>query len=699
MADGPGRCPCVALLLLLLALAGGATAQSRVELDPASGEQPVGRGQLWRGDAHGPRSPPWSTPASGAAATHVDLPVSLGYPRDAIWLRFAVHNPSAQPVERLLLLWRGSKYATRWWIAGRDGVIERELGMGAVQVDGDRRSRHTVIALRLAPGETVQLGLRLDTRFSATLDLRLLDSAALASHEWTDQLLFGALGGFGVGLTLVVLLLGAAARERAYAWFALATCCTVGYVLAFEGVLSRWLLDAAVGDAGRAFAGVMGVVSIAAFLHFLRLLLESPRLADAADRRLLRPLLWMGWSLAALLAFWPWPWGGIAASWALFAVLVSTLIVGMMALRPPFALPGVVVAMVLYLAVTAIYVLQLLGVLPDQAWVHATRFATLMVCLLMFVHATSQKVFRRQRAQERVLRDNEERLEQKVAERTAEMSLAKTRAEKALQRLQLAQAELVEAEKMASLGQLVAGVAHEINTPVGVAYTASSHLGDRTRRLRERLAEGSLRRSDFEDYLQTAEEAARLVGGNLERAAELIRSFKQVSVDRSADGRRTFRLDEVVHALVESLSPGWKRRPLELSVECPGGIDMDSFPGALGQVLTNLVQNALLHAYAAEDSGRMRIVVELLDDDMLELRVEDDGRGIKEAHRERVFEPFFTTRRGQGGSGLGLHIAYNLVTQKLGGSIRVDCPGPSGRGCAFVLRLPRHAPECPEQRA
>lgn len=699
MADGPGRCPCMALLLLLLALAGSVAAQPRIELDPAGGEQRVGASQLWRGDVDGPERPPWSSTASVETVAELELPAALGYPREAIWLRFAVHNPGTQPVERLLLLWRGSKYATHWWIGGSTDARQRRLGMGALEVDGDRRSRHSVIALRLAPGETVEVGLRLDTRFSAMVDLRLLDAAALASHEWTDQLLFGALGGFGIGLTLVVVLLGAAAHERAYHWFALATSCTVGYVLTFEGVLSHWLLGAALGDGGRAFASGMGVASIAAFLHFLRLLLESPRHAAAADRWLLRPLQWLGWSIGALMAVWPWPWAGIAASWALLAVLASTLVVGMMALRPPFALPGVVLAMSLYLAVTAIYVLQLLGVLPDRAWVHATRFATLMVCLLMFVHATSQKVFRRQRAQERVLRNNEERLEQKVAERTAELSLAKTRAEKALQRLQLAQADLVEAEKMASLGQLVAGVAHEINTPVGIAYTASSHLGDRTRGLREQLASGGLRRSDFEDYLHTAEEAARLVGGNLERAAELIRSFKQVSVDRSSDGRRAFRLDEVIHAIVDSLSPGWKRRPLELDVVCPPGLVMDSFPGALGQVLANLVQNALLHAFAAEDSGQMRLLVEVLDADTLELRVEDDGIGIAEAHRERVFEPFFTTRRGQGGSGLGLHIAYNLVSQKLDGTIRVESPGPSGRGCAFVLRLPRRAPECPEEQA
>jgi signal transduction histidine kinase len=682
---------------LLLGWAGVLVAQPRVELAAGAEALRIERSQLWSGDPLGSAVQPWTGPS--ALPQELVLPASRGYPREALWLRFALHNPSSQPVERLLVLWRGSKYATHWWLGRADGVQQRQLGLGALTVDGDRRSRHSVIALHLAPGETVDVGLRLDTRFSAVIDLRLLDAATLAAHESIDQLLFGALGGFGIGLTLVVVLLGAAARERAYYWFALATFCTVGYVLSFEGVLSHWLLGAPTADAGRAFASGMGVASIAAFLHFLRLLMESPRHAAGADRWLLRPLQWLGWSIGALTVVWPWPWAGIAASWALLAVLTSSVVVAMMALRPPFALPGVVVAMALYLAVTAIYVLQLLGVLPDRAWVHAMRFATLMVCLLMFVYATSQKVFRRQRAQEQVLRDNEERLEHMVAERTAELSLAKTRAEKALQRLQLAQAELVEAEKMASLGQLVAGVAHEINTPVGIAYTASSHLGDRTRGLREQLAGGGLRRSDFEDYLHTAEEAARLVGGNLERAAELIRSFKQVSVDRSSDGRREFRLDEVVQAIVESLSPGWKRRPLELAVQCPVGVVMDSFPGALGQVLTNLVQNALLHAYAAEDRGQLRIAVAPVDADTLELRVEDDGIGIAEAHGERVFEPFFTTRRGQGGSGLGLHIVYNLVSQKLGGTIRVECPGPSGRGCAFVLRLPRHAPECPQEAA
>lgn len=283
-----------------------------------------------------------------------------------------------------------------------------------------------------------------------------------------------------------------------------------------------------------------------------------------------------------------------------------------------------------------------------------------------------------------------EQLERLIDRRTSELTQAKDSAERALRQLQSAQDELVAREKMASLGQLVAGVAHEINTPVGVALTASSYLSERSDALRAALAAGKLSRSELAEFIEQTHEASTMVGQNLERASSLVRSFKQVSVDRSSDDRRRFDLGDNLRAVVSSLELTWKRRPVQLALSCEERIELESYPGALGQVVTNLIQNALLHAFDGARGGTMRLSAALADSERVRIVFEDDGLGIGKEALARVFEPFFTTRRSQGGSGLGLHIVYNLVTVKLGG--RIEAQGEPGAGMRFVLLLPLRAP-------
>lgn len=289
-------------------------------------------------------------------------------------------------------------------------------------------------------------------------------------------------------------------------------------------------------------------------------------------------------------------------------------------------------------------------------------------------------------------------LSAQVTERTRELDQrsraleqSKNEAERALQRLEATQQELLRSEKMAALGQLVAGVAHEVNTPLGVALTASSALREASAKLSTQVESGQVRRSDFDRFLGTVAESTGMVERNLERAAQLIANFKQVSVDRTSDGRRQFDLGSYLEEVLESLRLMWKRRPIGMEVDCPDGIVLDSFPGAIGQVITNLTQNAVFHAFGEEVAGHMRIECRKLGRDQVEIRLSDDGQGMPEEIRSQVFDPFFTTRRSEGGTGLGLHIVYNLVTQKLGGSIRVQ--SELGRGSEFIMLLPRRAPD------
>nr|WP_242533413.1 ATP-binding protein [Niveibacterium umoris] len=258
-----------------------------------------------------------------------------------------------------------------------------------------------------------------------------------------------------------------------------------------------------------------------------------------------------------------------------------------------------------------------------------------------------------------------------------------------LQHLQLAQDELVRSEKLAALGSLVAGVAHELNTPLGNSVTVASTIGELTSRLAEDLAGGRLRRSQLDEFVVAMQSAADLITRNLARARTLVTSFKQVSVDRVSEGRRRFDLAEVINEVAATLAPGLKGQPGRLDLDL-APVEMDSFPGAIGQIITNLVNNAMLHAFEGRDDGLVVLSCRHLPDGFAELVCRDDGSGMDAETLRRIFDPFFTTKFGRGGSGLGMHIVYNLVTRGLGGTIEVA--SQPGSGARFRIVMPCVAP-------
>lgn len=272
-----------------------------------------------------------------------------------------------------------------------------------------------------------------------------------------------------------------------------------------------------------------------------------------------------------------------------------------------------------------------------------------------------------------------------------EMRIAKERVEAAYRDLAEAQQSLIEAEKLAAIGALVAGVAHEVNNPVGIGLTVASSLQHRVARFEAELAEAPLRRSRLDDFVAGARDAARQLVTNLTRAGELVQAFKQVAVDRTHSERRSFDLADATGQIAASLRPSLKTTAVVFDVEVPPGLVLDSYPGAWGQVVTNLFVNATTHAWPAGGAGRMRLSARRLDDGRVEVVFADDGVGMAEDVARRAFEPFFTTRRGNGGSGLGLHIVYNIVTRRLGG--RVVLETAPGRGCLFRMTLPTAAPD------
>ena len=260
-----------------------------------------------------------------------------------------------------------------------------------------------------------------------------------------------------------------------------------------------------------------------------------------------------------------------------------------------------------------------------------------------------------------------------------------TERKKAEESLEAAREQLLVSEKLASLGGLVAGVAHEINTPIGIGVTAASHLQEQTEDLVERMASGQLKKSQLEAYVQMASDSAGILLGNLRRAAELIQGFKQVAVDQSSDERRSFEVRPYLDDVLLSLAPNVRKTPHKLEFSCEEGLRLLGHPGNWSQIVTNLVMNALLHAFESDKPGTMTLAVRRVDGRVL-MTFADDGRGIPPDQLKQIFDPFFTTRRGQGGSGLGLHVVYNLATQAMDG--RVSCESTPGQGTRFAFDFP-----------
>ncbi|MCM8594106.1 PAS domain S-box protein [Accumulibacter sp.] len=313
----------------------------------------------------------------------------------------------------------------------------------------------------------------------------------------------------------------------------------------------------------------------------------------------------------------------------------------------------------------------------ERVWVAWTNKAILDdQGQLVEVFSVGSDITERKRVEEELARQREH-LEERVVERTSE--------------LRQAMAQLVQAEKLAALGNLVAGVAHELNTPLGNARVAASVLAEQWSDFTAAVRDGKLSRSQLDRFLVRGREAIDLLERNSARAAELIGHFKQVAADQSSARRRTFDLQQTVQEMLVTLRLSFRNSEHRIDVDIPPGLEMDSYPGPLEQIITNLISNALTHGLAGVESGKVELQARPQGEGQVVLRCRDDGVGIPKAILSRIFEPFFTTRLGQGGSGLGLYIVYNLVTSVLGGTIEVV--STPREGATFTLVLPRVAPE------
>ena len=276
-----------------------------------------------------------------------------------------------------------------------------------------------------------------------------------------------------------------------------------------------------------------------------------------------------------------------------------------------------------------------------------------------------------------------------MAERTAQMEQSNQTLQRTVSVLERAMSELVQVEKLASLGSMVAGISHELNTPIGNAVTVSTALQERFERLAVQVADGKMTRTGLGEFVSSGLEMSGLAVRATQRAAELIASFKQVAIDQTSAQRRSFDLHQVVDDILIALGTTAERPSIRIHNTIPQGLGCDSYPGPLGQVVANLVQNALLHAFADTEGGNITITASARDA-LLLVTVSDDGAGMTPQVLARAFDPFFTTRLGHGGSGLGLAVCHRIVTSVLGGELSVT--SSPGQGASFVLEFPAQAP-------
>ncbi|MBZ9612611.1 ATP-binding protein [Rheinheimera maricola] len=276
-------------------------------------------------------------------------------------------------------------------------------------------------------------------------------------------------------------------------------------------------------------------------------------------------------------------------------------------------------------------------------------------------------------------------LEQKINQRTDALKTSNQELLNTLATLHQYQHQIVETEKMASLGQMVAGVAHEVNTPIGLGVTASTLMQDKLSDIQKAFDDKKLTSSQLAKFLSESKENLGIIYRNMERAASLISSFKRVAVDQSNENRRQFNMLQLINEVLLSLRPNLKKTQHQLVVDCPAELELDSKPGPINQILINLIMNSLIHAFEHIEQGEIQIKVNISDNRCL-LSYSDNGAGVPESIKKRIFDPFVTTKRGEGGSGLGLHLVYNLVTQALNGKINLE--SELGKGIQIEIDFP-----------
>ncbi|RHW76357.1 GAF domain-containing sensor histidine kinase [Colwellia sp. RSH04] len=323
-----------------------------------------------------------------------------------------------------------------------------------------------------------------------------------------------------------------------------------------------------------------------------------------------------------------------------------------------------------------------MGIIIIQSYNEEEIYDTSDLEVLSFVAANLAIVLQQQKYR------HQQAIDKKALEESLEhIQQQKSTLENMMDELQLTQKELVQKEKMASLGNLVAGISHEINTPIGICVTGISNLHHVYKDLKKKMEQKTATNTHLTDFLEDVEEACHIIEANTQRAAQLINSFKEIAVDQSSESTREINLKDYIDEILLSMRPILKKLPYHVVIQCPEHLYLHTIPGAISQILTNLINNSILHGLDETEQGVIRIIVESSQESVL-IRYEDNGKGLNEKEKEMLFEPFYTTKRSKGGSGLGTHLIYNLITSTLHG--RVTVQSEQNKGLRYDITIPLH---------
>lgn len=625
----------------------------------------------------------------------------LGYTRSAYWLRLNLRNDSAQAVDRYLELAYPLLSHIELHQAVGDGHYRTTTGNATPFGTRLYANRSFVFPLTLAAHSRQVLFIRVASATAILVPALLWTPQAFHEHERDDYAMQAWYFGMAAAMLLFNLLLFISIRESIY-WLYVGFVSLMALTLAAQNGLAKQYLWPDTSHWSNIALYIGYSETMALFICFSRAMLETAKNLPRWDGFLkvligtlfLTPLVFfysfqpfvkaaaLLYGASGLLVF------GIGVFLAFkqqrsayfFVAAFAMTIVGslMIPLRSWGLVPANVVTLNGMQLGSALEMILLAIALADrfnQARREKEEAQKESLAAHHSARTAEQQVIENLRSSERLL-------EARVNERTAELSAT-------IERLEKTQAELVQAEKLASLGALVAGIAHELNTPIGIALTTASTLEDTAEELQKTLDRGELRKSTLTRFVDSARDMTRLIVRSALRADELIASFKQVAVDQTSEQRRSFDLRLLVEDHIAALRPSFSLVPWVISTDVPADIQCDSYPGPLGQVIVNLVQNAGIHAFKGMERGVLTISATLQSDE-IEMVFTDDGHGMDHDVLARIFEPFFTTRLGQGGSGLGLSISVNIATGVLGGML--NATSEPGSGSRFTLRFPLTAP-------
>jgi signal transduction histidine kinase len=694
----------VRLLVTLVLLFAGFHVQAQAQVQPTAQMQYNASGF----QELSPFIAVWSTAATDASvqdavvshaafspAQSTGAALGFGFVRQPVWLRFNLENQAEVAQTRIIELAYAHILEVDYFeLQGEQLKQVQHVGSARPIYERQLQGRHTAFSISLEPHTQKQVFLRLYSHHPLIVPLRLWEPDAYAAYvqkDWAIQAWY-----FGIACAMLVFnaLLLIALRDRIYLLYTVWIVCITMTIAIGVGVAKLFLWPHSQWWASYANA-VFDNWSMAALLQFLRVMLnlrDLQRRVDTAFKYLV--LFFIFLPLAYLVDF------QTSGQFVLSITLACGL--GVLGIAVYGAYRGQRSAWLFLLAFSTVLAAGIVGslwglnLLPTSFWTvyglqvgSAVEMVLLALALADRFNESRRAVLKAQRealaAQKQLvesLRTSERELEERVANRTNELQTT-------LNQLQRAQTDLIQSEKMASLGALVAGVAHELNTPIGNVLTVASTLQHESIQLQNAIQSNHLRKSVLQEGLSKMQQMADLILSASHKAASLVSSFKRVAVDQTSEQKREFVLSDLVNDVVVSLQPSFKTRPVTIEVHMAHDIRCDSYPGPLGQLLTNLIQNAMLHAYPdITQQGNVIISAEVVDD-VVQLCIADDGVGMTDEIRSRVFDPFFTTRLGQGGSGLGLSIAANIVSAILGGNLRVE--SSLGRGSRFIASFPATA--------